>query len=158
MGIFDSIGNFFSGAANDVMSVVTKPISAITSAVSGGVAKVTKPVTDLASSAMNDVTKVASTGIQTAGQTFQGAVGSVTGAASNVLSPLAQGIGGGVQALGSGIGGGVQDLGAGAEGFMEYLPIVIGVGVVGFLFLENESTKRGGQGYLAPAAKRLRLN
>jgi len=158
MGFFDSIGGFFSDAANDVMSVVTKPISAIVNSVSGGVAKVTKPVTDLASAAMTDATKVASTGIQTAGQTFQGAVGSVTGATSDILAPLARGIGGGVQALGSGIGGGVKDLGAGAEGFMEYLPIVIGVGVVGFFFLENESTKRGGEGYLAPAAKRLRLN
>ena len=66
MGIFDSIGGFFSDAASDVMSVVTKPISAVVNAVSGGVAKVTKPVTDLASAAMTDATKVASTGIQTA--------------------------------------------------------------------------------------------
>ena len=127
-----------------------RAISAITSAVSEGVAKVTKPVTDLASAAIKDATKVASTGIQTTGQTFQGVAGSVTGTASNVMTPLAQGIGG--------VGlGAAQDFGAGSEGFMEYLPIVIGVGVLGFLFLENEWTKRDGEGCLAPTAKRLRL-
>ena len=44
MGFFDSIGGFFSDAANDVMNVVTKPISAIGNAISGGAAKVLKPV------------------------------------------------------------------------------------------------------------------
>ena len=85
-----------------------------------------------------------------------GAVGDVTGGVSHILTPLSQGLGSGISGIGQGIGAGVKDVGAGAEGFMEYLPLVGGVAVVGFLLLENSDKKRGGEGYLAPMAKRMR--
>ena len=79
------------------------------------------------------------------------------GAVSNVLTPLSSGLGSGVSALGGGIGGGIKDIGGGIGGMMEYLPIVAGVGVIGFLIMENSDKKRGGGGYLGSMAKRARL-
>ena len=77
------------------------------------------------------------------------------GAVSNLLTPLSSGLGSGIE-HGGGIGGGIKDVGGGIGSMMEYLLMIAGVGVVGFLLLENSDKKRGRGEYLGPLAKRAR--
>ena len=68
MGFLDFIGD----AISSVTDVITKPIGAIASAVSGGASKTLAPVTKIAGKALDNVLCVAKAGIQTTGQTFAG--------------------------------------------------------------------------------------
>ena len=87
---------------------------------------------------------------------MSGAVVSVTGGVSHILTPLSQGLGNGVSGIGQGIGSGANAIGEGTGDFMEFMPLVGGIAVVGFLLLESSDRKRGGEGYLGPMAKRFR--
>ena len=160
MGFFD----FISDAVKDVPSVVTAPISAVTSAILGGAAKILAPVADVVKTGMGDATQVA-TGAQ---NMISGTVTGVAHQAEQVLQPLSAGIvggikdighgvGGGIQAVGSGVGGGIKGVGDGIGETAEWLPIaaVGGLGLV--LLMENSSNKRGGS-FIGDTAKRMRLS
>jgi len=149
---------FFGDLIGDVTSVVTAPIKAITGAISGGASKVIAPIAKVATTAMGDVTGLGKSAIQTAGQTVSGISSAADGMVSHVLTPLSSGLGSGISSLGGGIGGAVKDVGDGFGGMMEYLPIVAGVGVVGFLIMENSDKKRGGEGYINPIMKKFKPN
>ena len=149
---------FFGDLIGDVTSVVTAPIKAITGAISGGAAKVIAPIAKVATTGLNDVTSLGKSAIQTTGSTLGGISQGVDNMVGGVLTPLSSGLGSGISALGGGIGGAVKDVGDGFGGMMEYLPIVAGVGVVGFLIMENSDKKRGGEGYINPIMKKFKPN
>ena len=83
--------------------IVTKPISAITNAISGCVAKIAAPVVGLGKTALGDVTGVAKSAISTAGQAAQGISSAADCMVSHVLTPLSSGLGSGISSLGGGI-------------------------------------------------------
>ena len=96
---------------------------------------------------------MAKTGIQTAGPTVSG-LGNAVG---NTIGPLGHVVQGMVSPLTQGLGGGIKDIG-GIASLTKMLPYAAIGGLGLFLVMEMSDKKRGGEGYIEPAMKRMRGN
>ena len=151
------------GFFGDILGTVLSPIKDIASVATGAlgnvVGSVTKPMQGMLQTVLAPVThledavaSVAKTGIQTAGSTV-GGLGNMVG---NTVGSLGHDVQGIVSPLTQGLGGGIKDIGGGIASLTKMLPYAAIGGLGLFLVMEMNDQKRGGGGYIGPAMKRMR--